>query len=216
MRRRTGIGRPSSPPTRPPIAIRRAWEAGWTAFLAAAWPLVLFTLLLGSLNLLCQLAIRWSGELLLNPFGQPDPLAMALQLIAWLGYLLSNLWLLVGLLHGANGALQGERPRLIQLLAVPIHRPGAGGWEPGTGVSGAGPRAAPRPGQCLDAGPAPTTSGRPSPAGGAGGRDVSLHRSAVQPAHQRALADVAHSRPFAAAGPPSIPTGSRLSGSLCC
>jgi hypothetical protein len=118
MRRRTGIGRPSSPPTRPPIAIRRAWEAGWTAFLAAAWPLVLFTLLLGSLNLLCQLAIRWSGELLLNPFGQPDPLAMALQLIAWLGYLLSNLWLLVGLLHGANGALQGERPRLIQLLAV--------------------------------------------------------------------------------------------------
>ncbi len=118
MRRRTGIGRPSSSPTRPPIAIRRALAEGWTAFRAAAWPLVLFTALLGSLNLLCQLAIRWSGDLLLNPFGQPDPLAMALQLIAWLGYLVSNLWLLVGLLRGADGALQGERPGLIQLLAI--------------------------------------------------------------------------------------------------
>jgi hypothetical protein len=111
MRRRTG-GEQASPA----IAIRRALEEGWTAFRSAAWSLCLFTLLLGVLNLLCQLAIRWSAELLLNPFGQPDPLALALQLLAWLGYLLSNLWLLVGLLRGADRALQGQRVRLSPLL----------------------------------------------------------------------------------------------------
>ena len=118
MRRRTGSGDPGSRQHRPPIAIRRALEEGWAAFRIAALPLSLFTLLLGGLNLLCQLAIRWSGELLLNPFGQPDPLAMVLQLMAWLGYLISNLWLMVGLLRGADVALNGERPRLIQLLAT--------------------------------------------------------------------------------------------------
>ena len=117
MRRRTGRGAPGRLETPPPIAIRRALEEGWTAFRDAALPLSLFTVLVGSLNLLCQLAIRWSGELLLDPFGQPDPVALVLQLVAWLGYLVSNLWLLVGLLRGADGALGGERPRLIQLLA---------------------------------------------------------------------------------------------------
>jgi hypothetical protein len=102
--------------TPPPIAIRRALEEGWAAFRDAALPMSLFTVLVGGLNLLCQLAIRWSGELLLDPFGQPDPVALVLQLVAWLGYLVSNLWLLVGLLRGADGALGGERPRLIQLL----------------------------------------------------------------------------------------------------
>jgi hypothetical protein len=117
MRRRTGSGAAGRLETPPPIAIRRALEEGWSAFRSAALPMSLFTLLVGSLNLLCQLAIRWSGELLLNPFGQPDPVAVVLQLIAWLGYLVSNLWMLVGLLRAADGALRGERPRLIQLLA---------------------------------------------------------------------------------------------------
>ena len=117
MRRRTGSGAAGRLETPPPIAIRRALEEGWSAFRSAALPMSLFTLLVGSLNLLCQLAIRWSSELLLNPFGQPDPVALVLQLIAWLGYLVSNLWMLVGLLRAADGALRGERPRLIQLLA---------------------------------------------------------------------------------------------------
>jgi hypothetical protein len=118
MRRRTGSGNPDSGQSRPPIAIRRALEEGWAAFRGAALPLTLFSLLLGGINLLCQLAIRWSAELLLNPFGQPDPLALVLQLLAWLGYLVSNLWLLVGLLRGADSALRGERPQLIALLAT--------------------------------------------------------------------------------------------------
>lgn len=117
MRRRTGSSAPSRLQTPPPIAIRRALEQGWAAFRAAALPLALFTVLVGGLNLFCQLAIRWSGELLLDPFGQPDPLALGLQLIAWLGYLVSNLWLLVGLLRGADGALEGDCPPLLQLLA---------------------------------------------------------------------------------------------------
>jgi hypothetical protein len=118
MRRRTGSGNQAGRQSRPPIAIRRALEEGWAAFRSAAVPLSLFTLLLGSLNLLCQLAIRWSGELLLNPFGRPDSVALVLQLIAWLGYLVSNLWLLVGLLRGADGALRGHRPQLVRLLAT--------------------------------------------------------------------------------------------------
>jgi hypothetical protein len=118
MRRRTGSGASSRRETRPPIAIRRALEEGWAAFCSAPVPLSLFSLLLGGLNLLCQLAIRWSGELLLDPFGQPDPLALVLQLLAWLGYLVSNLWLLVGLLRGAESALRGQRPQLITLLAA--------------------------------------------------------------------------------------------------
>jgi hypothetical protein len=116
MRRRTGSGAPGRLEITPPIAIRRALEEGWAAFRDAALPMSLFTVLVGGLNLLCQLAIRWSGELLLDPFGKPDPVALVLQLVAWLGYLVSNLWLLVGLLRGADGALGGERPRLIQLL----------------------------------------------------------------------------------------------------
>jgi hypothetical protein len=118
MRRRTGSGHQSSRQSLPPIAVRRALEEGWAAFRTAALALTLFTLLLGSLNMVCQLAISWSGELLLDPFGQPDPLALVLQVIAWLGYGLSNLWLLVGLLQGADRALQGQRPQLIELLAT--------------------------------------------------------------------------------------------------
>lgn len=106
----------ANPSLPPPIAIRRALEEGWTGLRANPWPLVLFTLLVGSLNLLCQLVIRWSTELLLDPFGQPDQGAMAIQLLAWLGYVVTNLWLLVGLLVGADRNLRGERPGLPELL----------------------------------------------------------------------------------------------------
>jgi hypothetical protein len=115
MRRRTGSG--AGPP---PIAIRRALEEGWAGFRVAPWPLVLFTLLLGSLNLFCQLTIRWSDDLLLDPFGQPAPLPLLIRGLAWLGYVVSNLWLAVGLLRGADQALRGQRPRLRQLLAADL------------------------------------------------------------------------------------------------
>ncbi|MEB3320823.1 MAG: hypothetical protein VKI63_07785 [Cyanobium sp.] len=123
MRRRTGTGNASvsagSDPTAPPsIAIRRALEDGWAAFRADPWPLVLFTLLVGSLNLLCQLGIRWSEDVLLDPFGQPEPVAIGIQLLAWFGYALSVLWLWVGLLFGAEQALSGTRPDLRRMLRV--------------------------------------------------------------------------------------------------
>lgn len=103
----------------PPVAIRRALEEGWRSFKASPWPLVQFSVVVGCGNLACQLGIRWSDALLLDPFGQPDPLVVAIQLLAWLGYGISNLWLMVGLLEGASQTLAGRVPRLRQLLAIP-------------------------------------------------------------------------------------------------
>lgn len=104
---------------RPPaIAIRQAVEDGWTGFRRAPGCLMLFTLLVGGANLLCQLLIRWSAA------GASDPLSpswsggllLALGLLGWSGYLITNLWLLVGLLQGADMALDGQPVRLGRLL----------------------------------------------------------------------------------------------------
>jgi hypothetical protein len=101
----------------PPIAIRRALEEGWAAFMRAPLALMLFTLVVGGLNLLCQLLIRWSGSLGAAGSGiEPAALILAIQLLSWLGYLTSNLWLLVGLLQGATQALERRSLRLGQLL----------------------------------------------------------------------------------------------------
>jgi hypothetical protein len=116
MRRRT-----ASSTAPPPIAIRQALEEGWAAFRSAPVALMLFTLLLGSLNLLCQLLIRSSSEALAtDPLVRvlPQAVWLAGQLLAWLGYGITNLWLLVGLLRGAELALARQRPRLRHLLQL--------------------------------------------------------------------------------------------------
>ncbi len=95
----------------PAIASRLALEAGWRAFRRQPLPLMLLTLLLGGLNLLCQLLIRHAAA-------APPPLVVALSLLAWVGYLGTNLWLLVGLLQGAERALAGQPNRLAGLLRV--------------------------------------------------------------------------------------------------
>lgn len=108
-------------PGAPPIAIRQALEEGWAAFRWAPGALMQFTLLLGGINLTFQLLIRWGAQALAAaPYNQPWPpgLLLALQLLAWVGYWLSNLWLLVGLLRGAELALQRHRPALGQLLRL--------------------------------------------------------------------------------------------------
>jgi len=106
----------------PPIAIRRALEEGWSAFRRAPLVLMLFTLLLGSLNLLCQLLIRSCAEALAaEPLALvlPAALVQAGQLLGWLGYGITNLWLLVGLLQGAGQLLAGQPLRLRRLLRLP-------------------------------------------------------------------------------------------------
>lgn len=105
-------------PPPPPIAIRRALEEGWDGFRRGSSTLIPFTLVVGGLNVLCQLAIRLSGERIVNVYGQTDPLARWILVLAWLAYLLSNLWLVVGLLRGANTALERQRPRLRDLLRL--------------------------------------------------------------------------------------------------
>jgi hypothetical protein len=107
-----------SAPLPPPIAIRSALEEGWAGFRQGCVPLVLFTLVVGSLNVLCQLAIRFSDERIVNVYGQTDQLARVGFLLAWLAYVFTNLWLAVGLLQGANTALERQQPRLLNLLRL--------------------------------------------------------------------------------------------------
>ena len=102
----------------PPIAIRQAFEDGWRGFARAPATLMLFTLLVGSLNLCFQLLIRWSADVMVDPFGQPDPLPTTIQILAWVGYGLSGLWLVAGLLLGAEGALLHRPVPLRRLLHV--------------------------------------------------------------------------------------------------
>lgn len=111
MRRRTGSG--SAPPA---IAIRRALEEGWAGFRAAPFRLMLFTLLVGGINVLTWVGIRWAGAMPPDPFGQPDPWAIAIRPLAWLGYGITMIWLWVGLLRGAEMALRGRPPRLGSML----------------------------------------------------------------------------------------------------
>jgi hypothetical protein len=99
-----------------PIAIRHALEEGWQGFRRHAWVLIALTLILGGLNLLCWLLYRDSGGLLDRGLPQSSPLQLAEATVALVAYLLSGFWLLVGLIHGAERALDRQPPRLGVLL----------------------------------------------------------------------------------------------------
>ncbi len=105
-------------PRPPPIAIRLALQEGWRGFRRGSGTLMLFTLLVGGVNVACQLGIRFSDERIVNVYGQTDQLAQGGYGLAWLAWLLSNLWLVVGLLRGADAVLARERPRLNDLLRL--------------------------------------------------------------------------------------------------
>lgn len=112
----------------PPIAIRRALDDGWHGFQQTPLPLVLFTLVVGGVLVCCQLTIRISSERIVNIYGQTDPVAAATSVAAMVGWGLSLLWLVVGLLRGADSALSRTRPRLRDLLRPelrPMLRAGA-------------------------------------------------------------------------------------------
>ncbi|NDC36202.1 MAG: hypothetical protein EBZ51_12725, partial [Synechococcaceae bacterium WB9_2_112] len=99
-----------------PIAIRRALEEGWQGFRRHAGVLIALTLILGGLNLLCWLVYRNSGGLLDRGLPQSSPLLLAEASGALVAYLLSGFWLLVGLIQGAERALDRQPPRLRVLL----------------------------------------------------------------------------------------------------
>lgn len=99
-----------------PIAIRAAVDEGWRAYRRQAWPLSGFTLVAGAVNLLAQLVIRKGSEALFSPVGDPITTAVLGVGAARLAWWTSCLWLLVGLLRGADAALRGEPVRMALLL----------------------------------------------------------------------------------------------------
>jgi hypothetical protein len=92
------------------LLIGEAVREGWAAFCRAPWPFVLFTLLSGALALAFQTLANLAA---LPEANQPPALVIVLAtLVGSLGYLLVNLWGLVGLIRGAWTALEGGRPSL--------------------------------------------------------------------------------------------------------
>jgi hypothetical protein len=77
-----------------------------------------FTVLGGSTNLLSQLLYRYESGLVVSILGKPDPLSITLAAVAWILYVLTGLWLVVGLARGALLALEYRQPRLADLLQV--------------------------------------------------------------------------------------------------
>ena len=101
-----------------PIAIRQALERGWTTFASCPWVLMGFTLVAGGVNLLSQVLYRYESDRLIGLFGRVDGLAIALAGAAWLTYVLSSLWLVVGLMRGAQMALEHQSPRFGDLVRL--------------------------------------------------------------------------------------------------
>lgn len=107
-----------APLNQQPLAIRSAVERGWAAFTRCPWVLMGFTLIGGGINLLSQLLYRHESGLVTSWLGQPDPVPIALASFAWILYVVTGLWLVVGLMRGALLALNQQRPRLGELLRV--------------------------------------------------------------------------------------------------
>jgi hypothetical protein len=104
-----------------PIAIRRALEEGWEAFCRQAWTLMGFTLIAGGLNVLSWLVYRHSGGLLDRGLPQTSTLQLSQAALALLAYVFTAFWLLSGLIRGSEGALEGRRLSLLELLRMDGH-----------------------------------------------------------------------------------------------
>ncbi|MDA1246714.1 MAG: hypothetical protein O2787_05390 [Cyanobacteria bacterium] len=103
---------------KPPLAIRSAVERGWAAFSHCPWVLMGFTLLSGGANLAAQLLYRYESGLVFSLMEKPNPVAIALAAVAWSIYALTGLWLVVGLMRGAQLALNQGQPKLADLIRV--------------------------------------------------------------------------------------------------
>ena len=109
-----------APISHSPLAIRSAVERGWAAFGHCPWVLMGFTLLSGGANLLAQLLYRYESGLVISFLGKPDPISISLAAFAWIMYVLTGLWLVVGLLHGSLLALNRRRPQLGELIRLDV------------------------------------------------------------------------------------------------
>jgi hypothetical protein len=107
---------PLQPCSDAPIAIRSAFDRGWQAYRSHALAFSGFTMLAGGVNLLAQLGFRSASAALVSTAGDPQPLAIGLAATMLLGWALSGLWLLVGLMRGAATALDGEPVAAARLL----------------------------------------------------------------------------------------------------
>lgn len=108
--------RPLRPIADEPIAIRQALEEGWRGFSRHAGVLMGFTALLGSLNLLSWLAYRSSGGLLERGLLPSSAKTLAEASGALICFFITGFWLVVGLLRGAERALDQQPPRIQPLL----------------------------------------------------------------------------------------------------
>jgi len=94
-----------------PLAIRAAVERGWLAFSHCPWVLMGFTLVSGASNLVAQVWFRHESGRVLTELGQPDALAASLAAGAWMLYVATGLWMVVGLMRGSLLALDQAQPR---------------------------------------------------------------------------------------------------------
>lgn len=105
----------SSPTAQGPLLIRRALQQGWQAFARAPWSFMGFTMLAGGSAVLGQL-LQNHGTDGLAAGREPATLQILMSLAGLIWSMASNLWMNVGLCHGASIALDGRRPSLAEFL----------------------------------------------------------------------------------------------------
>ena len=92
------------------LQVLQAIEDGWNAFARAPWPLVLFTLLAGSVWILFQIIVR-GAHYLAN-----DSAPFAYLLVVAVGSTVISLWGVTGLIRGAWKSLNGTKPSFSELV----------------------------------------------------------------------------------------------------
>ena len=91
------------------LHVLQAIEDGWNAFARAPWPLVLFTLLAGSVWILFQIIVRGAHAL------ANDSVPIAYFLVVAIGSTVISLWGITGLIRGAWKSLNGAKPSFSDL-----------------------------------------------------------------------------------------------------
>ena len=97
-------------PAKQRLHVLQAIEDGWNAFARAPWPLVLFTLLAGSVWILFQIIVRGAHAL------ANDSVPIAYFLVVAIGSTVISLWGITGLIRGAWKSLNGAKPSFSDLV----------------------------------------------------------------------------------------------------